>query len=209
MQYAPARRALAGSVLVLSSVGTVSAVHLESTHLESTQAPAGPEGAPSTAMAAPSMPPPSSGPATAEDGGSPARRSVATSPSRAHRASSARATSRTTTRKDDRPVTGRDLVAMAHGRRTGSVVVPVHDVERTIPFRSALTDGPRGAGRDARGDGFTAGLESLDDILDGMRTGDYRDDRPTGSRVGFHRADLSWDSDDVSFSRPRCGRHRA
>ncbi|HTK62659.1 MAG TPA: pentapeptide repeat-containing protein [Pseudonocardia sp.] len=251
MQYAPARRALAGSVLVLGSVGTVSAVHLDSVPVSST-----PDGRSTAAMSPPSMP--VTGPAP-DSGTSSATGQTATPPSRSDRPSTRRS-ARTT----DRPVTGRDLVDMARGPRGGAVVVPVRDVERTVPLRSTL----RTAGHHVIG----AGLRSLDDVLDfdgiggssrGQRShprafdgdrrseldgpdfhdGGFRDadldgadldgadlrgadfygadlrgagfDRRAGyarsgrSDAGVNRATLSWDSDDVSFSRPRCGRHRA
>src|SRR5437660_680396 len=53
MQHSPTRRALAGSVLVLGSVGTVSAVHLEAAPV-----PAAPDGRSSATTAPPTLPDP-------------------------------------------------------------------------------------------------------------------------------------------------------
>jgi hypothetical protein len=228
MQYTPARRALAGSVLVLGSVGTVSAVHLEAAQVPSTQ-----DGRSAAAMAPPALP--DTRTATPDSSSPTLDATAASKPSRGHRSTTRRKSGST-----DRPVTSRDLIDMAHGPRgTASVVVPVHDLERTLPLRSALRSG--------RNHLLGAGLQSLDDILDfdGVRTsgrgwhdrasaralnrsnhngaaydrsdsdgGHYDDedfDRADGYRsgAGYHRADFSWGSDDVSYSRPQCGRHRA
>jgi hypothetical protein len=157
-------------------------------------------------------------------------------PSASH---AARTSTRASSRTADRPVTGRDLIDIAHGPRGGgSVVFPVHDIERTVPLRST-----RGTGRR---DLLGAGLRSLDDLVDfgdaptnghGRRALDAwsgaryvdRDNRAESDRwddrwsdrwddrsddesdrftARVHRADVSW-SDDVSYSPSRCGRHRA
>jgi hypothetical protein len=225
MQYAPARKALAGSVLVLGSVGTVSAVHLDSATL-----PASPDGGSSVAMAPPALP--DTRPASPQTGAPSVDEPAAATPSR-----DARTSIRASPGSAHRPVTSRDLIDMAHGPRGGdAVVVPVHDIERTVALRSTLRTG----GRDVIG----AGLQSLDDVLDLDHSADFH--RPDSRRSGFHssgfhsadfprtgfhraefrwadggysrvsrsdadahRADVSWDSDDVSYSRPQCGRHRA
>lgn len=216
MQYVPARRALAGSVLVLGSVGTVSGVHLDSVGV-----PAGSDGRPSAALA------PSAGPGIpgkAPDVLTPAP----AAPSASH---AARPSARVSSRSADRPVTGRDLIDIAHGPRGGgSVVFPVHDIERTVPLRSTPGTGRRGL--------LGTGLRSLDDLLDvedaptsgrgrralddrygaryvdrdyraaGHRWDDRWDDGSDRFNAGAHRADVSW-SDDVRYSPSRCGRHRA
>jgi hypothetical protein len=227
-------------VLVLGSVGTVSAVHLDAAHV-----PAGPDGRSSSAMAPPALPDTRS---TTPDLWTPSVEEQ-TPPARSR---GARAATRRSSHAADRPVTGRDLIDMAKGpRRADSVVVPAHVIERTVPLRSTVGVGRR--------DVLGGHLRSLDDVIDldysrpsrrgqnalGSRTvargyntnynnnnnynnynnnynpnfdgpgydrgdydrGDY--DRADNSRVGFHRADVRWDSDDVSYSRSRCGRHRA
>jgi hypothetical protein len=162
-------------------------------------------------------------------------------------------------------VTSRDLIDMAHGPRgRDSVVVPVHDVERTVPLRSTRSIGRR--------DALGLNLRSLDDVIDagdvhtssrGQRTfggrsgargfdtdrvtyddanydrsdfdsagsatssydtGGYDRDsfarsdydsstagyhRAGRAGLGYHQANVSWDAGDVSYSRSRCGRHRA
>lgn len=214
MQYAPARRALAGSVLVLGSVGTVSAVHLDAAPV-----PASPDGRSAAAMAPPALPDTRSAAPDAPSLDAPA----ASAPAHSGRASTPRRS-----RSSDRPVSTRDLIDMAHGPRGGdAVLVPVHDIERTVPLRS-VGIGRRGV----LGGGLGDGLRSLDDVLDFDRSdradfgwsdsdSDWTDsdsdwaDSDTAhnhdrTRGGYHRADVSWDSGDVSYSRPRCGgRHRA
>jgi hypothetical protein len=215
-------------VLVLGSVGTVSAVHLDAAHVS-----AGPDGRSSTAMAPPTLP--DTRPTTPD-----LRTPSVEEPARSAPSRGARAATRRSSHAADRPVTSRDLIDMAKGPRR-AVVVPAHDIERTVPLSSAVGVGHH--------DVLGSHLRSLDDIIDldesgssrrgqsalGSRTlargdntnystnynpnysanfdgpgfdrSDY--DRADNSRVGFHRADVRGDADDVSYYRSRCGRHRA
>lgn len=240
MQYGPTRRALAGSVLVLGSVSTVSAVHLDSASV-----PSSPDGQSASAMSPTVSPGGAAGGAAGEGPGS--RPSVPDTASPASvgavrpgtQARSARSSSRRSTHTADRPVTGRDLIDMAHGPRgAGSVTVPAHDVERTAPLRATPRSG--------RSHVLGGGLRSFDDLLEfgeggsgdygrytadswssawstgraaraagGNRYLDRTDSSRGSSRIGFddtdfQRADFGWDDDgDRLAGRSGAGYHHA
>lgn len=230
MQHAPTRRALAGSVLVLGSAGTVSAVHLDSAQL-----PAGPDGGAPAAMAPPALPdawPTILGPQTPS-----VEESTISAPSPGDRTST-----RSSSATSDRPVSTGDLIDMANGPRgRESVVVPFHDVEKTVPLRLTPGIGHRagvlGSGRNTLDDvtdqddvytraqgqrvlvsrGLTQALNVDHDRAYYGRTGSssdrtehrYSDYGYRRSGAGYHRADMSHEATNVSHVRSRCGRHRA
>lgn len=230
MQYGPKRRALAGSVLVLGSMGTATAVHLDAASV-----PSSPDGRIAAATTPPA--PPATRPATPDATSPSGDEPVLSAPRRGNRSAD-----RGTAHVTRRPATTRDLIDIARGPRRGaSVVLPVHDVERTVPLRSTSR-----AGWQSRLDWHDSDLQSLDDILSiGQGHGGHRYDSESGhselnrwdfrtaglddsadynhstdyerydddgdygsgrSGVGYHQADVRWDP---GYSRSRCGRHRA
>ncbi|HEY9416705.1 MAG TPA: hypothetical protein VIQ30_18275 [Pseudonocardia sp.] len=152
MQHVPRRRGLAGSVLILGSVGAVTAVHLEAAPI-----PSSPGG--QTAAAIEPSAPPADRPATA-DAGTP----VLDEPAHYATTPGTRSSGRRSTPAADRPVTGRDLIDIARGPRH-EVGVPAHDLDRTVPLRTTRTAGHR----DVRG-----GAPSFNGVLrnGGPRSGD-------------------------------------
>ncbi|HWN33309.1 MAG TPA: hypothetical protein VNP03_11220, partial [Pseudonocardia sp.] len=118
----PTRLVLAGSVLALGSVGTVSAVHLESAPTPFGTTPGRPLAlAPSTpAPPAPSLAPPAMAP-------------TPTPPASGNSSGSARSTDPLP------PVSAKDLINLAKGPKR-AVTVAVDDLERTASKYGAATD---------------------------------------------------------------------
>ena len=122
MPSMPTRLVLAGSVLALGSVGTVSAVHLESAPTPFGTTPGRPLAlAPSTpAPPAPSLAPPAMAP-------------TPTPPASGNSSGSARSTDPLP------PVSAKDLINLAKGPKR-AVTVAVDDLERTASKYGAATD---------------------------------------------------------------------